>query len=79
MRYAQYYNSESQEALGSDSYCPLDARFSLLNSMQQATEHGLKLNKNLGKGYTHFQIRRGSDLRPFSSFFPLTKLRTLEE
>jgi len=77
MRYVQYYTSENMEALATDGYCPLDARFSLYNAMAQAREHGLKLNKDLNKGFTHFQIRRAGGNNIFSSWRPETKLMRL--
>ena len=83
MRYAQYYvmgniisekppynkiGEQVVERLGSDGVFPLDARFNLFNSIDQARDRAKMLNKNLNTGIVGFTIRKGDSERPFSRY-----------
>jgi len=75
MRYAQFYVTatiascgEVFEKLGSDGVFPLDARFNLFSSIDQARERAKMLNKNLGADIVGFTIRKGDSERPFTRY-----------
>ena len=48
--------NKTVEALGSDGYLPLDARFSIKNQKGQAAIRAKQLNRTLNKGYIGFNL-----------------------